>query len=89
MTQRTYENEHVRVLWDSSRCIHTAICLSRGEGTFDTARRPWVDLAAAPTDVVIATIEACPSGALRYERVDGEPGEEPDVPTTMVPWHEP
>ena len=86
MAKRTYENDALRVFWDSSRCIHTGLCLRLGGGTFDTRRRPWVDLDAADTDSVVSAIEACPTGALRYERVDGGSGEEADVPTTIVPW---
>lgn len=85
MAKRTYESNTIRVLWDSSRCIHTGICLRLGEGAFDRDRRPWVDLSVVDAQVVIAAIESCPSGALRYERLDGEPGEQPAEPTTIVP----
>jgi uncharacterized Fe-S cluster protein YjdI/CDGSH-type Zn-finger protein len=86
MAKRIYENGRIRILWDSTVCIHTGICLKLGEGVFDTGRRPWVDMALAPDETIVSTIESCPSGALRYERLDGEPGEQPDVPTTIVPW---
>ena len=86
MAHRTYESDVIRVLWDSSLCIHSGICLRKGNGAFDTRRRPWVDLEAADTATVVAAIESCPSGALRYERLDGTEGEVPDVPTTIVPW---
>lgn len=86
MPRRTYESSALRVFWDSSVCIHTGICLQRGDGAFDTTRRPWIDLEMTDPDTVVATIEACPSGALRYERLDGGPDEEPDHPTTVVPW---
>ena len=83
---RTYENEHIRVLWDSSLCIHTGICLKADGEVFDVSRRPWVMLDEGTLDQAIAAIEACPSGALRYERVDGGPQETPATPTTIVPW---
>lgn len=86
MASRTYETDTIRVLWDPTLCIHTGICLKRGEGAFDTERRPWVDLTQASTQTVIDTVTACPSGALRYERLDGGEGERPEVPTTVVPW---
>ena len=86
MAHRTYESDAVRVLWDSSLCIHSGICLRKGNGAFDTRRRPWVDLEAADTATVVAAIESCPSGALRYERLDGTEGEVPPVPTTIIPW---
>lgn len=86
MAQRTYENDAIRVHWDSRFCIHTGICLREGAGVFDVGRRPWVDLELADTATIVAAIEQCPSGALRYERLDGGPQETPDVPTTVVPW---
>lgn len=86
MTRRSYENASIRVLWDSAICIHTGICLRSGDGAFDVERRPWVDVEAAETATIVAAIEACPSGALRYERLDGGPQERPRVPTTVVPW---
>jgi uncharacterized Fe-S cluster protein YjdI/CDGSH-type Zn-finger protein len=86
MTRRTYENASIRVLWDSSMCIHTGICLHSGDGAFDVERRPWVDVEAARIETIVAAIEACPSGALRYERLDGGPQERPRVPTSVVPW---
>lgn len=86
MARRIYENGTLRILWDSSFCIHSGICLKLGEGVFDTRRRPWVDMEVAGNDTIIATVESCPSGALRYERLDGEEGEQPQVPTTIIPW---
>ncbi|MGI9666058.1 MAG: (4Fe-4S)-binding protein [Acidimicrobiia bacterium] len=86
MAKRTYEDTALRVLWDSSLCIHTGKCIRSSDGVFEPTRRPWVDLTQADTSTVVAAIENCPTGALRYERLDGEPGEQPDVPTTVVPW---
>lgn len=86
MAKRTYEDDALRVVWDPTLCIHTGICLKTGEGAFDTQRRPWVDLAVADTETVVAAVTACPSGALTYERLDGEPGEQAALPTTVVPW---
>jgi CDGSH-type Zn-finger protein len=57
-----------------------------GEDTFDPSRRPWVDLTATSTDTITAAIEACPTGALRYRRLDGSPGEQTESRTTIVPF---
>ena len=86
MAQRTYDDGVVRIFWDSSLCIHTGFCIRNGDGVFDPKRRPWVDMSLADTDTIVGAIESCPTGALRYERLDGQPGEQPDVPTTVVPW---
>lgn len=73
-------------MWDSSLCIHVGFCISNGDGVFEPGRRPWVEMDRAATDTIIAAIETCPSGALRYEYLDGRQGEIPDSPTTVVPW---
>jgi uncharacterized Fe-S cluster protein YjdI/CDGSH-type Zn-finger protein len=86
MTKRTYEDESIRVLWDSSLCIHTGFCIKEGAGVFDPQRRPWVRLDLANADVVAQAVQACPTGALRYERLDGGVQEEPQTPTSIVPW---
>jgi CDGSH-type Zn-finger protein/uncharacterized Fe-S cluster protein YjdI len=83
--RRTYETDAIRVRWDSARCIHTGICLRALPAVFDTSRRPWVDIEAAGADAIAAAVERCPTGALRYERLDGAPGDEPERPTTVVP----
>lgn len=84
--ERTYENQHIRVFWDSSLCIHTGRCLKAEGEVFDVERRPWVMLEGGTTEQAVAAIESCPSGALRYERVDGGPAEQPANPPTVVPW---
>lgn len=85
MAKRTYESETLRVLWDSEKCIHAGYCVRMGGGAFDTNRRPWVDLAVADAETVVESIEMCPSGALRYERLDGQPGEAVPTQATIVP----
>jgi CDGSH-type Zn-finger protein/ferredoxin len=83
--RRTYETAAIRVRWDSSRCIHTGNCLRALPKVFDTSRRPWVDLAGADADSVAEAVERCPTGALRYERLDGAAGEAPARPTVVRP----
>ena len=81
---RTYETERIRVLWDATRCIHTAICLNALPGVFDVRARPWVDLSGGDATDVAAAVRACPTGALRYEPVDDSVAPEaPDEPTTI------
>ena len=77
---RVYESERIAVIWDATRCIHVAECLRALPSVFDTRRRPWVDIEAAPADDIAAAVRVCPTGALRYES-RGENGvdEEPQV----------
>ncbi len=84
MARREYRTDEIVVHWDSSRCIHTGICLRSLHSVFNLRRKPWVDVRAAAAEEIVATIEKCPSGALGYTRPEG-PGEAaPDV-TTIVP----
>ncbi len=84
MTERTYQTDTIAVHWDSSRCIHTGICLKTLPAVFDLKTRPWVTVDGADADTIAAAIDRCPSGALRYERLDGQPGEQPDDPVTVT-----
>ena len=86
MAKRTYENDSIRVFWDSSLCIHTANCFNADPAVFDVGRRPWVQLDEATTESVVAAVELCPSGALRYERLDGGPQEQTSSTVSVVPW---
>jgi CDGSH-type Zn-finger protein len=52
---------------------------------FDPEARPWVVVEAADADRVAATIEACPTGALHYRRLDGGRQEEPPTEATVEP----
>jgi uncharacterized Fe-S cluster protein YjdI len=79
---RAYENDRIRVLWDATRCIHTAICLRRLPTVFDVHARPWVDVDGADPEDIASAIRACPTGALRYDG-RGVTAEQPDDPTTI------
>ena len=79
---RVYEDERIRVTWDPSLCIHTAICLRQLPAVFDVDARPWIDLAGAEAEAIAATVRACPTSALRYDGSALVP-EVPDDPTTI------
>ena len=74
-TTRTYEREGIRVYWLASRCIHSAACIRALPQVFDPQRRPWVDVSGGNADDIARAVEECPTGALKYERTDGGPGE--------------
>jgi uncharacterized Fe-S cluster protein YjdI len=65
--ERIYENERIRVIWDPDKCMHSGICTGGLPQVFDMHRRPWVDTSAADVEDIKRVIDACPSGALRYE----------------------
>jgi uncharacterized Fe-S cluster protein YjdI len=53
-----YDDGRIRVLWDATLCIHTAVCLQRLPQVFDVRAHPWLDLAGAAPEEIAATIRA-------------------------------
>jgi CDGSH-type Zn-finger protein/uncharacterized Fe-S cluster protein YjdI len=85
VSQRTYEGEGIAVHWDSSLCIHSKRCIAAQPSVFDVDRRPWIAVTAADAVAIADAVARCPTGALRYTRRDGAPGEVPRRPTEIVP----
>ncbi len=69
--QIEYKKDDIVVSWEPALCIHSAICLRGLPEVFDTRARPWVNLDAAGTDEIEAVVATCPSGALKFQRVQG------------------
>jgi len=67
----SFESEDIIVHWDYVRCIHVEACIRTLPAVFDRHRRPWIDPSLATAEDVVRACEACPTGALHYERKDG------------------
>lgn len=83
MVTKDYERPGFTVHWDSSRCIHTAICLRALPAVFDVRRRPWIDIDAASPEAIADAVVRCPTGALRF--TSDERSEPTPMKTTMRP----
>ncbi len=68
MTEKTYSNGDVTVVWQPERCIHSAKCVSGLSNVFNPDRRPWIDLTGADSAAVIAQVDQCPTKALSWRR---------------------
>ena len=64
--KKKYSNEEVTVVWQPSKCIHSAICFRGLPQVFDPRKRPWVTTENGQTEEIIRQIKACPSAALTY-----------------------
>lgn len=82
-TPRRYGGQQIEVSFDTRRCIHAEECVHGLPAVFENGRRPWIMADAAPADAVAAVIARCPSGALRYRRLDGGPEEQPQAGATV------
>ena len=80
--KHAYEGKGLTVTFEAARCIHAAECVHGLPDVFDPQARPWVAPDAAAPEALEKVIEACPTGALRYRRADGE-DEAPDTEATF------
>ncbi|MDO8473873.1 MAG: (4Fe-4S)-binding protein [Dehalococcoidia bacterium] len=71
--RRVYENDKIRVFWDNTKCTHSAKCVNGLPGVFNMNNSPWVNVNGAEAAEITRVVDACPSGALRYELLR-EPG---------------
>lgn len=84
MTTQRYDGKSITILNHDGRCIHSRNCvLQRPEVFIANADGPWIVPDAANADRVVATISACPSGALAFERHDGGAAEGPPPVNTI------
>lgn len=66
MTMRDYPASGLTIHWDSEVCIHSRVCASTLPEVFRPSERPWIVADAGSAEEIAATIDTCPSGALRY-----------------------
>lgn len=69
--RKSYRNKDLLVYWNPDQCSHDTNCFSTLSKVFAPEKRPWVNLEGEPAEKIIRTIDACPSGALKYEVPDG------------------
>jgi CDGSH-type Zn-finger protein/uncharacterized Fe-S cluster protein YjdI len=79
----TYRGAAIEVTYDLARCIHVSDCIRSLPGVFDPSGSPWVRIEGAPAAEVAETVMLCPTGALKFKRLDGGPGEEPAAVNTV------
>jgi CDGSH-type Zn-finger protein/uncharacterized Fe-S cluster protein YjdI len=68
---RHYDGDGIRVAYDAHRCLHAEECVHGLPVVFDPKRRPWIDVTAARAQELADVVRRCPTGALRYDRLDG------------------
>ena len=64
--------EKVEIEFEARRCIHSRYCVTWAPQVF-LANVPgtWIHPDAMPVEQVVEVAHACPSGAIRYRRLDG------------------
>lgn len=65
-----YKSEKIEVTYDPKLCIHAAECVKGLPDVFNPSNKPWVDANGAVADEIANVIQRCPTGALKYNRLD-------------------
>jgi CDGSH-type Zn-finger protein/uncharacterized Fe-S cluster protein YjdI len=78
--------KHLLLRFEARKCIHSRQCvLARPDVFVPNVSGEWIHPDAVPVDQVVAVAQSCPSGAITFERLDGEAGEiAPGVNTIRV-----
>jgi len=70
--------KRVLIRFEAKKCIHSRHCvLSRPDVFVPNVAGEWIHPDAATPEEVEALALSCPSGAIRFERLDGERSEQP------------
>lgn len=61
---KEYTNGDVIVVWQSGKCIHSAMCVKNLPEVFQPKTSPWIKMDGASSEEIISAVKKCPSGAL-------------------------
>ncbi|HTQ14197.1 MAG TPA: CDGSH iron-sulfur domain-containing protein [Rhizomicrobium sp.] len=87
MATEEYKGEHVTVVSDGKRCIHSRYCvLNLNQVFLPNVDGPWIEPDAASREAVIAVVTKCPSGSLRFRGERDTPQEGAPTVNTVRVW---
>jgi uncharacterized Fe-S cluster protein YjdI len=66
---REYSNGEITVLWEASKCTHSANCVRNLSQVFQPKEKPWIKMENATSEEIINTVSKCPSGALSIKPI--------------------
>src|SRR6202043_2771383 len=72
----TAHGSKLDLMFETKRCIHARFCVTGAPDVFlANVQGPWIHPDAMDVERLVDIAHACPSGAIRYRRVDGRPNE--------------
>lgn len=64
--------QNIEIQYEGRRCIHSRFCVTWTPSVFlANVKGPWIHPDTMPVERVVEVAHACPSGAIRYTRLDG------------------
>lgn len=63
---KEYTNGEITVVWESAKCMHSAVCVKNNSDVFQPKEIPWIKINQSTSDKIMDTIKKCPSGALSF-----------------------
>jgi uncharacterized Fe-S cluster protein YjdI len=66
--KKSYSNNDLTIFWEPEKCIHSGICARGLKDVFKPREKPWIQMGETSSDIIAKQIDACPSGALSYQR---------------------
>ena len=70
---KEYSNDEVTVVWQPSKCSHSAVCAKSLAEVFNPKARPWINMQGSDTQNIVETVKQCPSGALSIKDTNPQP----------------
>ncbi len=67
---KEYTNGEITIVWEPAKCIHAGICVRTLPQVYNTKDRPWIHIANATSEQLMAQIDQCPVAALSYFKND-------------------
>ncbi|MEO7093636.1 MAG: ferritin-like domain-containing protein, partial [Polyangiales bacterium] len=82
------ETDALTLIYEAQKCIHSRFCVTWAPTVFlANVKGPWLHPETVTPETVVEVAHVCPSGAIRYERKDGQPNESAP-PVNLVRVHE-
>jgi CDGSH-type Zn-finger protein/uncharacterized Fe-S cluster protein YjdI len=70
------DGQRLTLVYEGKRCIHARFCVTGAPGVFlANVKGPWIQPDGIETERLVEIAHACPSGAIRYRRRDGQADE--------------